>query len=278
VELHFEAKIEHQRKEMVYMEVSNMAFKHIQTDLKEGVATLTLNRAPLNWLNIEMMEEINIFFEGLLKEKSLKLLVIQAAGKAFSVGVEVADHMGDLAPKMIDVFHRMFRLMDALKVPSLAVVNGSALGGGCELALYCDMVIATEKSKFGQPEIQVGVFPPIAALVFPRIIGRKKAMEIILTGDTISAQEASVLGLINKVVSEASLGQEVNAFVEKFTKLSGLVLKLTKEATLAGLNDDMDKGLKAIEKIYLNQLMKTHDAMEGLKAFLEKRKPTWKNE
>jgi cyclohexa-1,5-dienecarbonyl-CoA hydratase len=255
-----------------------MAPKHIQTDFKEGVATLTLNRAPLNWLNIEMMEEINAFFEGLLKEKSLKLLVIQAAGKAFSVGVEVADHMGDLAPKMIDVFHRMFRLMDALKVPSLAVVNGSALGGGCELALYCDMVIATEKSKFGQPEIQVGVFPPIAALVFPRLIGRKKAMELILTGDTISAQEASILGLINKVVSEASLVQEVNAFVEKFTKLSGLVLKLTKEATLAGLNDDMNEGLKAIEKIYLNQLMKTHDAMEGLKAFLEKRKPTWKNE
>ena len=255
-----------------------MAFKHIQTELKDGVAFLTLNRAPLNWLNIEMMEEINTFFEGLLKERSLKLLVVQAAGKAFSVGVDVADHMGDLAPKMIEVFHRMFRLMDALKVPSLAVVNGSALGGGCELALYCDMVIATEKSKFGQPEIQVGVFPPIAALVFPRLIGRKKAMELILTGDTISAQEASVLGLINKVVSEASLGQEVNAFVEKFTKLSGLVLKLTKEATLAGLNDDMNEGLKAIEKIYLNQLMKTHDAMEGLKAFLEKRKPTWKNE
>ncbi len=255
-----------------------MASKHIQTDLKDGVATLTLNRAPLNWLSIEMMEEINTFFEGLLKEKSLKLLVIQAAGKAFSVGVEVADHLGDLAPKMIDIFHRMFRLMDALKVPSLAVVNGSALGGGCELALYCDMVIATEKSKFGQPEIQVGVFPPIAALVFPRLIGRKKAMELILTGDTISAQEALTLGLINKVVPEASLGQEVNAFVEKFTKLSGLVLKLTKEATLAGLNDDMDKGLKAIEKIYLNQLMKSQDAMEGLKAFIEKRKPIWKNE
>jgi cyclohexa-1,5-dienecarbonyl-CoA hydratase len=255
-----------------------MASKHIQTDLKDGVATLTLNRAPLNWLSIEMMEEINTFFEGLLKEKSLKLLVIQAAGKAFSVGVEVADHLGDLAPKMIDIFHRMFRLMDALKVPSLAVVNGSALGGGCELALYCDMVIATEKSKFGQPEIQVGVFPPIAALVFPRLIGRKKAMELILTGDTISAQEASVLGLINKVVSEASLGQEVNAFVEKFARLSGLVLKLTKEATLAGLNDDMDKGLKTIEKIYLNQLMKSQDAMEGLKAFIEKRKPIWKDE
>ena len=259
-------------------EVNPMAFKHIQTELKDGVATLTLNRAPLNWLNIEMMEEFNAYLESLMKEKALKLLVIQAMGKAFSVGVEVADHLGDLAPKMIETFHKMFRLLDALKIPSLAVVNGSALGGGCELALYCDMVIASEKSKFGQPEIQVGVFPPIAALIFPRIIGRKKAMELILAGDTISAQEALGLGLINKVVPEGSLADEVKAFIEKFTKLSAIVLKYTKEAILAGLNDDMDQGLRAIEKIYLDKVMKTHDAMEGLKAFLDKRKPTWKNE
>ena len=168
--------------------------------------------------------------------------------------------------------------MDALKVPSIAVVNGSALGGGCELALYCDMVIATEKSKFGQPEIQVGVFPPIAALIFPRMIGRKKAMELILAGDTVSAQEALAMGLINKVVPETSLVQEANAFIEKFKKLSGIVLRMAKEATLAGLNDDMDKGLKVIEKIYLDRLMKTNDALEGLKAFLEKRKPTWKDQ
>jgi len=255
-----------------------MAFKHIQTEFKDGVATLTLNRTPLNVLNIEMMEEINTFFEGLMKEKPLKLLVIQAMGKAFSAGVDVGEHLGDLVYKMIDVFHKMFRLMDALKVPSIAVVNGSALGGGCELALYCDMVIATERAKFGQPEIQVGVFPPIAALVFPRMIGRKKAMELILSGETISAQEALNLGLVNKIVPEASLAQEVNSFIEKFKKLSGIVLKLAKEATLAGLNDDMDKGLKVIEKIYLDRLMKTHDALEGLKAFLDKRKPTWRDE
>ena len=167
--------------------------------------------------------------------------------------------------------------MDGLKVPSLAVVNGSALGGGCELALYCDMVIATEKAKFGQPEIQVGVFPPIAALILPRIIGRKKAMELILTGETISAREALAMGLINEVVSEASLAEAVNGWIEKFKKLSGIVLKLTKEAVLSGLNDDMDKGLTVIEKIYLDHLMKTQDANEGLRAFLEKRKPTWKN-
>ncbi|OGP96849.1 MAG: hypothetical protein A2157_03410 [Deltaproteobacteria bacterium RBG_16_47_11] len=255
-----------------------MAFKHIQTELKDGVAFLTLNRAPLNVLNIEMMKEVNTYFEGLMKEKRLKLLVLQAVGKAFSAGVDVGEHLGDLVNKMIEVFHKMFRLMDALKVPSIAVVNGAALGGGCELALYCDMVIATERAKFGQPEIQVGVFPPIAALIFPRIIGRKKAMELILSGDTISAQEALSLGLINKIVPEASLAQEVEVFIGKFTKLSGVILKMTKEAALAGLNDDMDKGLKAIEKIYLDRAMKTHDALEGLKAFLEKRKPTWKNE
>ena len=255
-----------------------MAFKHIQTELKNGVAYLTLNRAPLNVFNIEMMEEINAYFEGLMKEKSLKLIVIQAMGKAFSAGVDVGEHLGDLVYKMIEVFHRMFRLMDALKVPSIAIVNGAALGGGCELALYCDMVIATEKAKFGQPEIQVGVFPPIAALIFPRTIGRKKAMELILAGETISAQEALALGLVNKVVPEASLTQEVNGFIEKFTKLSGIVLKLAKEATLAGLNDDLDQGLKIIEKIYLDRLMKTNDAIEGLKAFLEKRKPTWKDQ
>jgi len=254
-----------------------MAFKHIQTEFKDGVATLTLNRAPLNVLNIEMMEEINTYFEGLMKEKSLKLLVIQALGKAFSAGVDVGEHLGDLVYKMIEVFHRMFRLMDGLKVPSIAVVGGAALGGGCELALYCDMVIATERAKFGQPEIQVGVFPPIAALIFPRMIGRKKALELILSGETISAQEALTLGLINKVVPEASLAQEVSGFIEKFKKLSGVVLRMTKEATLAGLNDDMDKGLKTIEKIYLDRLMKTNDAIEGLKAFLDKRKPAWKD-
>jgi cyclohexa-1,5-dienecarbonyl-CoA hydratase len=264
-------------EERFEQEVKPMTYQYIQIEMKDGAATLTLNRAPLNWMNIEMMTEFNACLETLKKEKALKLLVIQAAGKAFSVGVEVADHLGDLGPKMIETFHKMFRLMDALKVPSLAVVNGSALGGGCELALYCDMVLATDKAKFGQPEIQVGVFPPIAALILPRIIGRKKAMELILTGDTISAQEALNLGLVNKVVPEATLPQEQEAFIGKFTKLSGIVLRLTKEATLAGLHDDMDQGLRTIESIYLDHLMKTHDAIEGLKAFLEKRKPTWEN-
>jgi cyclohexa-1,5-dienecarbonyl-CoA hydratase len=159
---------------------------------------------------------------------------------------------------------------------SVASVQGAALGGGCELALYCDLVLASEKAKFGQPEIQVGVFPPIAALIFPRITGRKKALELILSGETINAPEALSLGLINKVVPNETLEQELEKFCGKFLSQSGLVLTLTKKAFNAGLMDKQDQGLKAIEKIYLQELMKTQDAEEGLKAFLEKRKPVWK--
>ncbi|MGC1404338.1 MAG: enoyl-CoA hydratase-related protein, partial [Thermodesulfobacteriota bacterium] len=145
------------------------------------------------------------------------------------------------------------------------------------LALYCDLVVASEKAKFGQPEIQVGVFPPIAALILPRIAGRKKALELILSGETIGAQEALSLGLINKVVPPDALEEEFQKFCAKFTPLSGLVLSLTKKAFNAGLMDPSDRGLKEIEKIYLQELMKTKDAQEGLKAFLEKRKPVWKD-
>jgi cyclohexa-1,5-dienecarbonyl-CoA hydratase len=144
------------------------------------------------------------------------------------------------------------------------------------LALYCDLVIASEKAKFGQPEIQVGVFPPIAALIFPRITGRKKALELVLSGDLINAQEALSLGMVNKVVPAEALEEELGKFCGKFLGLSGLVLALTKKAFNAGLMDPSAQGLKEVEKIYLQELMKTKDAEEGLKAFLEKRKPVWK--
>jgi cyclohexa-1,5-dienecarbonyl-CoA hydratase len=252
-----------------------MGYQFIQLEMKDGLAEITLNREPLNVLNIAMMKEINQALDS-LKGESFKLLLFKAAGKAFSAGVDVGEHLGDQVVEMIEVFHGIFRRMDALSAVSIASVQGAALGGGCELALYCDLVIASEKAKFGQPEIQVGVFPPIAALIFPRITNRKKALELILSGETIGAQEALALGLINKVVPVESLGDELLKFCGKFLNLSGLVLSLTKKAFNAGLMDPADQGLLAIEEIYLKQLMKTQDAEEGLKAFLEKRKPVWK--
>jgi cyclohexa-1,5-dienecarbonyl-CoA hydratase len=252
-----------------------MGYQFIQLEMKDGLAEITLKREPLNVLNIAMMKEINQALDS-LKGERFKLLLFKAAGKAFSAGVDVAEHLGDQVEEMIEVFHGIFRRMDALPAVSMASVQGAALGGGCELALYCDLVIASEKAKFGQPEIQVGVFPPIAALIFPRITNRKKALELILSGETIGAQEALALGLINKVVPPETLEDELQKFCGKFLNLSGLVLSLTKKAFTAGLMDPAAQGLLAIEEIYLKQLMKTHDAEEGLKAFLEKRKPVWK--
>jgi cyclohexa-1,5-dienecarbonyl-CoA hydratase len=255
-----------------------MVYNNIEVSLKNGLGAITLNRPPVNILNIAMMEEINNVLDSWQGDKDLKVVLFNAKGKCFSAGVDVGEHMGDLATKMIEVFHGMFRRMDRLGVLTIASVFGSCLGGGCELAIFCDLVLASEGAKFGQPEIQVGVFPPIAAQIMPRIIGRKAAVELILSGKIISAQEALNLGLINNVVKEGELEKEVEAFLKPYMKLSSKVLRLTKKAMMSGLKDDLEPSLRLIEDVYINELMKTHDAHEGLKAFLEKRKAEWKNE
>ncbi len=255
-----------------------MAYQHIKTQFEDGLGTITLNRPPVNILNIAMMEEINDVLKSWQGKKDLKVVLFNAEGKCFSAGVDVGEHMGDLAPKMIEVFHGMFRLMDTLGIPTVASVYSSCLGGGCELAVFCDLVIASEGAKFGQPEIQVGVFPPIAAQIMPRIMGRKAAMDLILSGRIISAEEAKAMGLVNIVVAEDELRTATSDFVKPYLKLSAEILRKTKKAIMAGLRDDLEPSLRIIEDIYLNELMKTTDAQEGLKAFLEKKKPEWKNE
>ena len=255
-----------------------MGYDHIEVQIENGLGSITLNRPPVNILNIAMMEEINGVLESWQNEKDLKAVLFDAKGKCFSAGVDVGEHMGDMAPKMINAFHRMFRLMDSLGIPTVASVYGSCLGGGCELAIFCDLVISSDDAKYGQPEIQVGVFPPIAAQLMPRIIGRKAAMELILSGKIISAEEALGMGLINKVVAKNDLNSATKDFCKPYLKLSAEVLRKTKKAITKGLMDDFEPSLKAIEDIYLNELMPTADAQEGLNAFMEKRKPAWKNQ
>jgi cyclohexa-1,5-dienecarbonyl-CoA hydratase len=256
-----------------------MSFEHIHFDVSGGVAWLTLNKPPLNVLDIAMMREINAALEELDNDPSVKVLVFEAAegSKAFSAGVDVSEHTADMVEEMIEVFHRIFRLLDGLEVPTVAVVRGAALGGGCELALFCDMVIASEKASFGQPEIQVGVFPPVAAVALPEIIGPRKAVEMMLTGDRIRAAEAERLGLVNKVVPPEELQAAADELVGKLTRLSGAVLRLTKRAVRIGSVGSFSEGLAAVEELYLGPLMSTEDAQEGLAAFMEKRAPVWKD-
>ena len=251
--------------------------KHINANIEGGLGKITLNRPPVNILNIEMMNEINETLAGWIENRDLKVVLFNTEGKCFSAGVDVGEHMGDLAPKMIETFHGMFRLMDQLGAVTVASVYGSCLGGGCELAVFCDLVIADDTAKFGQPEIQVGVLPPIAAQIMPRIIGRKAAMDLILSGRIVSAQESMGMGLINKIVAKGDLSQGTDEFIKPYLSLSAEVIRITKKTIKAGLRDDFEPSLKIIEEIYLNELMRTTDAQEGLKAFLEKRTPKWKN-
>ncbi len=252
-------------------------FSFIRIDEDAECATIALNRPPLNIMNVAMMEEIVAACGQLRHHTRAKVLLLRAAGKAFSAGVDIADHTADRVDVMMQTFRRMCEALMRFPIPVIAVVDGVALGGGCELAISCDMVVASERAKFGQPEIAVGVFPPVAAVLLPRLIGRNRTLEWLLSGESIPAAAAERAGLVNKVLPVEGFEEGVKAFVSKFTVQSGVILQLTKKAVDASLHNPVGEGLAGAENIYLNEMMKTEDAVEGLKAFLEKRQPKWKN-
>jgi cyclohexa-1,5-dienecarbonyl-CoA hydratase len=247
-------------------------------EVRDGVARVTLNRPPLNIFDIATITELQAALARVAQEDGAKVLVIDHQGKAFSAGVAIEDHTPGKVPEMITKFHGIFHLLQSIAVPSVALVDGMALGGGCELAVFCDMVIASERATFGQPEIKVGVFPPVAAVLFPHLLGRNRALELILTGDTISAAEARAMGLINRVLPVEGFRDKAGELIARLTSLSGPVLKLAKRAVDENLYRSVSDGIAAVEKLYLGELMQTRDAHEGLNAFLEKRKPVWKNQ
>jgi len=255
-----------------------MAFQNIILEKKEGITKLTINRPPVNVMNYEMLLEINTALEELAKDAETKVLLIRGSGdRAFCAGVEVKDHLGETMPRMMREFGRIFMLLRDLGKPSIAVVNGAALGGGCELVAGCDMAVAAEKATLGQPEISLGGLAPAAAPLFPRIMGEKKAFEVLLLGESISASEAERIGLVNKVVPGEELDSTAEEIARKFLSKSSLGLKLAREAfyqcaDTAGLNEAMKKGVELGIKTW-----QTEDGQEGLKSFLEKRNPVWKN-
>lgn len=258
--------------------VASQQFEFIQYGAVDGLATLAINRPPFNVLDIPTMAEVNEALDACLQDHSVKLLVITGIGeKAFSAGVEVADHTPDKVDQMIEVFHGIFRRLQKLPMPTVAAVNGAALGGGMELAIGCDMIVAAAGAKFGQPEIKLAVFPPVAAVLLPRLVSPACAMEILLGGENFTAEEGKAMGLVNRVFPRESFRADVQDFLAPYLKLSRVALLSTRRAIREAAGKPFSEALDTAERIYLQELMLTDDAKEGLAAFLEKRKPVWRN-
>ncbi|MGA6926148.1 MAG: enoyl-CoA hydratase/isomerase family protein [Desulfosarcina sp.] len=251
--------------------------KFVGHEIVEGVATLTLNRPKHNVLNIEMMNELNSQLEGLVNDGSLKCVVFAATGPSWCAGVEVADHKPEMVEGMIATFNRIFELIHRLPVPTIAAVHGACLGGGMEVAIACDIIVASPKAVFGQPEIKLGFLPPYAAIRLPHLVGPARAVEICTTGRRIKAEEAHRMGLASHLAGEDNFQNTVDGIVDEIKACSPLILRLNKRAVNTHLGLDFKKALSSVSDLFLNVLMKTDDTLEGIKSFEEKRRPTWKN-
>lgn len=254
-------------------------YQHIEFNIDDRVARVTFARPPVNIFDIAMMREINDALNQCANRREIVAIVFDAAAdcRAFSAGVSVEEHGAETIFQMLDSFHAIFRTLEQLSRPTIAVVDGAALGGGCELVAACDIAIASERARFGQPEIKLGVFPPVAAVLLPHVIGDKRARELILTGEMIEAAEALRVGLVNYVLPSDQLEQKALELLSKLRDLSAAALELTRKAIDMGRGRSLDSVLMDVEDMYLHELMKTHDATEGIKAFIEKRKPVWRD-
>lgn len=254
-------------------------YKDIQFVITDRVARITLARPPLNVITMAMAKEIAdaVNRVSVMTEVCAIVFAAQPGGRTFSAGVSIEEHRPETVYQMLEAFHDIFRTLNLASRPVVALIGGAALGGGCELAAFADIVIATSSARFGQPEIKLGVFPPLAAVVLPRVVGDKKAREMILTGELLTAEQAQALGLVNYVVADSELEAKGEEILNALRQLSAPVLAMTRRAIIAGAWQGFDEALKRTEDIYLNQLMLLKDAVEGIEAFIAKRPPRWKH-
>ena len=245
-------------------------------EIEPPVARVTLANPPVNVIDIPMMDELASAISEIEALCDISILVFGGEGKSFSAGVDVGAHAPGEVARMLGKFHAVIRRLIRTRKVTVARVEGHSLGGGAELAMACDLVYTTNGAQWGFPEIQLGCFPPVAVSVLSALTGQKRAAELILSGATISGKEAAQAGLATEAFEESQWGKAVDRRLERLRGLSASTLAVTKKAMYAWDAIHFDKALARAEKIYLEELMRTEDAREGIQAFLEKRKPQWK--
>lgn len=255
-------------------------YENILVEVAGSAATITLNRPQTNnSLTIRMMREITQAIEQLHDANDVRIIRVQASreSKAFSAGVAISDATPERAFQMVETFHGIFKALLEVSKPVLTVINGPAVGAGCELALFGDIVVASDKAVFAQPEIRAGLFPPIAAIMLPHLVGPKRALQMILMGERITAPDALKLNLVNTVVPERELDATVERMIAMISEQSAPVLEMAKKVIYQSMGLPLLDAMKNSANLYLNQLMDLEDSQEGLRAILERRKPVWKN-
>ncbi len=248
----------------------------IITEVLRSVARISLHNPPLNVIDLQMMDELAQAVSDIESRPEISTIVITSHSSAFSAGVDVAAHTPDKVEAMLSKFNTVIRALVSTRKVTIASVHGHCLGGGAELAMVCVLVYTTEAAQWGLPEIKLGCYPPVAVTALAALVGQKHAADLILTGRTISGSEAASIGLANRAVPKDQLEDVVEDALEHLSKLSPAALAITKKAIYAWDSIHFDKGLARAEKIYLDELMTTEDAREGINAFLEKREPQWK--
>ena len=248
----------------------------IALEVTPAVARVRLANPPVNVIDILLMEELAQALSDLEQRPDIPVLVFSGSQHAFSAGVDVAAHTPDQVGEMLTKFHDVIRKVVASRKITIAAVHGHCLGGGAELAMVCDMVYTSELATWGFPEIKLGCYPPVAVTVLAALVGQKQAADLILTGRSITGKEAAAIGLANASMPEVDLERMVQETVQHLVALSPAALSVAKKAIYAWDSIHFDKGLARAEKIYLEELMKTEDAPEGIRAFMEKRQPKWR--
>ncbi len=249
----------------------------IRYEVVDAVAKVTLDRPKHNVFNIAMMQELNAVLDRIAADPGLKCMVLLANGPSWCAGVDVGDHKPELVDAMIDTFNGIFQRIHALDIPTVAAVQGACLGGGMEVAIACDIVLASKKAVFGQPEVRLGFFPPYAAIRLPELVGVSKAIEICTSGKSYTADEALTMGFVSRVVEADAFEGSVEKLLADFRASSPLILKLNKTAVRQHLGTAFPAAVSGVSHLFLNRLMKTQDTLEGIASFYEKRKPVWKN-
>ena len=252
-------------------------FKFVRYSVEGTFARLTLNRPDHNLLHEAMLRELATGIEEAGALSEVKLIVLDSACKVFSGGIDLGEYTHQRVFQVLDAFESAFIAMLEISKPVLVVVNGPAVGGGSELAAIGDVVVATPRAKFAQPEVTIGMFPPLAATILPHLIGPKQALELVLTGETVTAERALELGMVNRVVPEDKLAATVSQLVGQIAAQSGPVLAMAKRAVLGGMGKSLRDALHQSIHIFLNELYGLEDSQEGLRAVVERRKPQWKN-